>query len=401
MATATFTNIARTPNAFSGSGSGASISILNDSNLLYSGGTLSMYSTSTGTECYTNVSNFITSGINISHKYYACFWAKSSVTGKSVDLYVGSSIDSEADRIASGSVGTGWTRISGVATLSDSGGVKARIDFNNAGTRYIYCYFSGFLFVDLTNAGLASKSKEWCDDHLYYVSTSSSASITYYDYEGTRANSYVSGSPTVANLVTYHNLAANKSNRGGTTIGSAGSQSSATWASGVIATQNANKSKGTNYGTCGVNKITPSQWTSNSVPSKNSTTYYTSGRTLINNLIRNADALYGQIYCVQNTLTYSNSYCACDNDCCDSDCSCDYNKYPCTCDGNCCDSYYECIDCSGDCACDEDGYCCYTYAYCSRNREYGCSFDCHCDSNYSCDCDTVCSCNNVCSCNWV
>lgn len=351
------------------------------------------------------INNFLRTNLISGHVYYACYWCRAlNNSTKTTDLYVGKSIDSEADLIV-GSVTcpTGsWARASGIKALSDSGSgaVKARLDYNNTRTKNIYGIFNGFLVVDLTATGIPSKSKAWCDDHLYWVPGGSTGSFTDYDAEGAKTQSSISGNPSVSTLRTYHNYAAQKTNRGGTTVTAPSSQAKASWANSVYDAQIAMISKGTTYGSCGVVKLAPSNFTTISKPSANSTAFYSSGRTVINSLIRNADALYAQQYCVQRTNKYTDCnphQCWDCSECCDQDCC---YKLDC-CDRDCCHGY---CTCNGDCS-DCDSERCDTDVCCEANctetccEQETCS-NC-CDNHTYCYCESVCSCNGVCACNWV
>ena len=412
----TFTNIAKNIFNMSCSGTYATVTKNFSTLQLYEQGTICVYSTTTKSECYCHVSNFSTTALVSGHKYYACYWAKTSSGTYSTDLFIGNSIDSESDHIVGPiNVGTSWTRCSGMLIPSDtgSGAQKARVDFNNNGKSGVYMYFSGFLLVDLTNAGIADKSVAWCDDHLYWMKENVSGSFTDYDAEG--SGSFAStGTPSVGTLATYHNYAANKSNRSGTTVSSAPSTANASWINTVYNAQVAMTTKGSTYGTCAIVRVKPSNFKNITAPSTGSTSFYTSGRSVVNNLISNADALYAQTYCVQASLKYQ-KYCSDCENCCDSNCcnSDTYTARVCTrdcCDYDGCSECEDCDDAGKDCCygdCGADDYCCYSVSYCSAFQPEKCNCDSdddcfntlECPAN--CGCNQVCSCNGVCSCNWV
>ena len=371
---------------------------------LYSEWSSCVYGTRKSTEATVTLDNFLTTGLVSGHTYYACYWCRASGEGtRTTDLYIGSNINSEADNIVAGvTVPSGsWARASGIKALSDAGGKRCRIDYNNAQSTGSVGYFCGFLVVDLTNAGLTSKSKAWLDDHLYWVPAGQSGTYTDYDAEGSKAKASDSGNPSVANLKTYHNYAAQKANRSGTTVDDPPKYASASWVNKV-----SNKTKGSTYGSCGVVKIQPANWGTITTPS--GANFNTTGRTTINTLIRNADALYAQQYCIQKTIKYPT--CSCDADCSAYGCVCDYD----CCDSNCCD--HDC-SCYGNCYCDGDCDCNWDCSgYCDADDGCGDCVNCWCDNDTTCcneDCDNcscnsyglcsanACSCNSVCSCNWV
>lgn len=405
----TFTNIARDIYNFSlstPSSEGKSyLEASNNVKTLYDDYSLVIYAASSKrAETTCTISNFLLTGLISGHVYYGCYWCRAlNNATKTTDLYVGS-VDSEADLLVGEVTCTtsGWTRASGIKALPDKGKVGARLDYNNTNTVGIYGIFNGFLVVDLTASGIAGKSKEWCDDHLYWVPSGSTGTFTDYDAEGTKGHSSDSGNPSVSTLMTYHNYAAQKANRGGTTVAAAPDQANASWVNAVYNAQVAMTTKGSTYGSCGVVKVTPANFVSITAPTTGSTGFYSNGRSVVNSLIRNADALYAQQYCIQRANKHIET--SCDPDEC-GDCS------DCCYAGDCCEAEgcYDC--CDYNCQCDGVGcrtdICPYDSPYCYDCCQKVCDTTC-CDNDCcdtytvpTCPCDTVCTCNSVCACNWV
>ena len=377
-------------------------------------------------ELYIVIQELLTTPIVSGHKYYASYWVRTVNESRTTELFIGSNInDSEDLIVSSGAITTGtWTRVSGIKALSDNGGKKARIDMNEGSNSQAYMGFSGFLVVDLTTHGLQDKSKDWLDNHLYYVESGQSGTYTdYYEsYSGTNIDAYSTGKPNVSDLKTLYDLVINKSSnnikRNGSSVENMPEFVDATWLRTIKNNLDNMYNKGSKYGTCAVYHQKPTDLKSSAETaiyttdcSVYSDNFYGHGMSTINNLIYNADAYYAQQPCIQKTLTYTTK--TCDEDgcygfsCCQVFC-CDHEyEY-------CCYIDYACHDCCDETNFEGGGFdpdCCNndTHHYCTEldvgrkslccNVHEGCG-NCSCNQE-TCNCVGTCSCNSVCSCNWV